>query len=367
MRIGYDATAMLGPRTGIGVFVTELGRRLALRPDTTLRAFALTWRGRGELDERTLPGAHIVRRPMAARPLRTAWLRADHPTIERWTGRIDVVHGPNYVVPPARRAAEVVSVHDLTVLHHPELCTADTLAYPDLVRRAVRRGAWVHTDTDSIGVEVTEAFAVPPERVVTVPLAPSVVPPAEGADGRHLAAAERYVLALGTVEPRKDLPGLVAAFDAVAASAPDVNLVVAGPDGWGSEALDLALERSQHRQQIVRLGWVNEAERAALLRGATVLAYPSLYEGFGLPPLEAMSVGVPVVATSVGALVETCGDAALLVPPKDTDALAEALTSVLERPDTAAELVRRGQENLRRFDWDRTTAEMLELYRRAVG
>ena len=124
---------------------------------------------------------------------------------------------------------------------------------------------------------------------------------------------ERYCLAIGTAEPRKDLPGLVRAFGAVAERQPDVALVLAGPPGWGEEALDSAIAASGVRERIVRTGWVEEPDLAALLSRASLLAFPSLYEGFGFPPLQAMRAGVPVVATRAGSLPEVLGDGALLV------------------------------------------------------
>ena len=365
--LAVDATALLGPRTGIGAFVAELLPRLAVDPDLDVVAYATTWRGRGRLRPALPAGVRSVDRPLPARPLRAAWARADHPTLEGLIGPVDVVHGPNYVVPPTRSAARVASVHDLTFLRFPELSTSDTLAYGPLLRRAVAGGAWVHVDATAIGDEVVAELGVPPERVAVVPLAPTAVPEADPADGRALAGAERYVLALGTVEPRKDLPGLVTAFDAVAATVPDVRLVIAGPDGWGATALHEALDASAHRARIVRLGWVDDGQRAALLRGAAVLAYPSRYEGFGLPPLEAMSVGTPVVATDTGALPETCGDAAELVATGDVDALGAALARVLDDEGRADRLRAAGRANVARFSWDATTEGLVALYRRAVA
>ena len=141
----------------------------------------------------------------------------------------------------------------------------------------------------------------------------------------------RYCLAIGTAEPRKDLPGLVRAFAAVAARHADVALVLAGPEGWGEDELQACAGGvAGPRSRIARTGWVEPLELAALLRGAHVLAYPSRYEGFGFPPLQAMQAGVPVVATAVGSLPEVLGDGALLVEPGDQDGLAGALDGCLD-------------------------------------
>ena len=367
MRVALDVGSLVGPRTGIGVFTHALAEALASDPSVDLVGYAATWRGRNELATVVPANTTLARRPMAARPLRALWRRTDLAPIEWWTGPVDVVHGPNFVVPPARKAAAVVSVHDLTMVHFPEMCTADTLAYPDLIRAALRRGAWVHTDTVAVAFEVTELFGADPERVRCVPLAPSPIPDADPALGRRLAGAERFILALGTVEPRKDLPGLVAAFDELASSDPTLRLVVAGPDGWGADALTAAIDACSHRDRVVRLGWVDQAGRAALLRAATVLAYPSRYEGFGLPPLEAMSVGTPVVATDVPAVRETCGQGARYVPAGDTEALAEALAAVVNGGNDVDEQVATGVARAAQFNWGATTEQLHLLYRDAIS
>lgn len=366
MRVAIDATSLIGPRTGVGTFTHELLTRLVDVADVDVVTYAASWRGRGHLADLVPRAATVVQRPMAASALRALWRRWDHPRIERWTGSVDVVHGPNFVVPPSA-AGRVVSVHDLTFLHHPEMSTRHTLEYPELLGRAIAGGAWVHVDADAIGAEVIAALDVDPSRVVTIPLAPSEVPAADPAAGRALAGSDRYVLALGTVEPRKDLPGLVAAFDRTAAAVPDVHLVLAGPDGWGDDPLGAAIARARHGDRVVRTGWVDDHQRASLLRGASVLAYPSRYEGFGLPPLEAMSVGTPVVTTDAGALAETCAGGALVVPVGDTEALGGALLAVLTDDAEAGRLRTAGPAWAARYDWDRTTAAMIDLYRRAAG
>lgn len=366
LRVAVDLTPLLTPRTGVGVFTAELVTRLAWSDELTLTGFAVTWRGRGQLPAAVPEGVTVVDRPMPARPLREAWKRGDRPSVDRWIGRHDVVWGPNFVVPPTR-AATLVTVHDLTPLRYPQLANAATLAYPVLIRRALRRGTWVHTPSAFVRDEVITAFGAPPERVVAIHHGVRRTAPGDTASGRRLAGAERYVLALGTVEPRKDLPSLVAAFDALAADHPDVRLVIAGPDGWGAEALTEAIGRAHHGHQIVRLGWVSDDDRQALLRGAAVFCYPSVYEGFGLPPLEAMSAGVPVVATSAGALPEVCGAGADLVPTGDTAALRAALVRALDDEAHRAELIARGTAALERFEWSRTAEAFAGLIHRVAG
>jgi glycosyltransferase involved in cell wall biosynthesis len=366
MHLAYDATALLGPRTGIGIMATRLLEGLAARRDLHVVAFACTWRGRHRLRSVAPVRVKTVQRPIPARPAHLVWRHVDLPPVEWITGRVDVVHGPNFLVPPARRAARVMTVHDLTAVHHPELCTAHSRTYPDAIRRALARGAWVHTVSDFVRDEVIDVFGADPERVVTVPNGVDTIPDAAPADGHALAGGDEYVVALGTVEPRKDYPALVAAFDAVAARHPRLRLVIAGPDGWGMETFTAAVERAGHRSRIVRLGYVDEPARAALLRGAQALVYPSVYEGFGLPPLEAMAAGIPVVATSAGAVREVCGDAAELVAVGDTDGLAAGIERVLTDTDRRTDLIALGAARAARFSWSEHVSGIVALYGRAA-
>lgn len=374
LRVNLDATSLLDAITGVGVFTTELLAGLVTREDVDLTAFCVTWRGRARLRsvvEGVTDGPVTIRaRPCPARLARASWRRLDVPSASVLAGPGDVVHGPNFVVPPGGGQAEVVTVHDLTALHHPAMCTPDVLEWPGLLRRALKRGAWVHTVSEFVAGEVREAFPEAGDRVVAVPNgvrpAPEAGPGTGAADGHRLAGSDRYVLALGTLEPRKDLPGLVAAFDQLAADDPAVHLVLAGGDGLGSEELDVAIAIAGHRRRVVRLGRVSPGDRLALLRGATVVAYPSVYEGFGLVPLEAMGVGVPVVATAVGAIPEVVGDAAALVPSGDRDALAHTLARVLDDAELRARLGAAGTERVARFRWEDTVDGIVSLYRRAA-
>lgn len=364
LRVAVDATSLYDVQTGIGRFCREVLTQLADHPDVDLRAYAVTWRGREDLASLLPAGVHAVRGAMAAAPLRALWRRTDHPRIERWTGPIDVVHGPNYVVPPSR-AARVVSVHDLSFIHHPEMSTSDVLQYPALLRRAVAGGAWIHTDSEFVRGEVVEVLGADPDRVVAVPL--GVTPPAslDAAAGRALAGGDRYILAMGTIEPRKNLPLLVQAFDELAAADDEIRLVIAGTDGWGLEQYERAVAAARHADRIVRVGYVAEAARGGLLAGATVVAVPSVYEGFGLTAAEALLAGTPVVASSTGSHVEVVGDAGLLVPPNDLAALVDALDTVLTDREVAAELRTRGPARVGHLTWEATAAGLLTLWQRA--
>ena len=360
--VAADLTPLLTPHTGIGVFVDEMVTHLAERSDLHLTGYAVTWRGRALLAGAVPAGMAIADRPMAARPLHQLWMRADVPRIDHWIGRHDVVWGTNYVVPPTRAKA-LVSVYDLTPLRFPQLANEHTRTFPGLIRRALRRGAWVHTMASSVRDEVIAEFDADPDRVRVVPGGIKPTPPGPPEPGRKLAGGDRYVLALGTVEPRKDLPTLVAAFDRLADEDADLRLVIAGADGWGAEELTAAVAASPHRGRIVRLGWVEDGDRVSLIRGASVYAFPSIYEGFGLPPLEAMNAGIPVVATRTGSLPEVCGDGADLVPVGDPDALAKALALVLGDESHRGDLVHRGFVNAARYTWESASEGFAGLLR----
>jgi glycosyltransferase involved in cell wall biosynthesis len=361
-----DGTPLLGQRTGVGEVTRGLLDALAARSDVAPVAYALTWRGRGALGDEVPDGVRVATARFPARVARELWDRgAGWPAAEHWTGPVDVVHALNYVAPPAK-AAVIAAVHDLTFVRFPELCTPATLRYPSLIRRSIARGATIQTGSEFTAAEIRAEFGLTEDRVAVVPWGLAPVTGGNPTAGIALAGGPRYVLALGTIEPRKNVPGLVRAFDAVATEDPDVRLVVAGPDGWDQDAFDRALDAAHHRTRIVRLGYVTDAQRRDLLAGATVFAYPSRYEGFGLPPLEAMAAGVAVVATTAGSLPEVLGDAAAPVDPAAEDELAGALHQVLADDAWRATLVARGREHAARFSWGATAEHLVRLYRRVA-
>jgi glycosyltransferase involved in cell wall biosynthesis len=369
LRVAVDATPLLGTRTGVGRFCQGALEALAPIDELETEAFAVTWRRRDRLPALVPPGVHVRQRAMPARPLHVAWSHLPGPALEWFVGSVDVVHGTNFVVPPTRRASRVVTVHDLTTVHYPELCDHSTLGFPRMVRRAVSDGAWVHTPSQFVADEVVAEFDIDRSRVRVV--YHGVEPPRPSAPaGRDRVlpnGTSRYVLAVGTVEPRKDYPGLVRAFGQLSDAYRDVALVIAGAVGWGGRAFHEAIEASPSRDRVVQLGYVDNDDLDHWLTGADVLAFPSVYEGFGFPPLEAMAAGVPVVASTAGAVPEIVGDAAVLVTPRDIDGLAAALTSVLGDADLRAALIDKGRCRAAQFTWQACGAGLAALYTDAAA
>ena len=369
--IALDATPLLGQRTGIGVAVAGFVRHLAGTPGLDLLGYGLTARGWHRLAALLPPEIRPVRRPAPAGLLLEAWSRGEWPPVEIWTGRVDLVHGTNFVVPPSRSAGRLVSVWDLTAVHHPQLCTAESLRYPRLVSRALERGAWVHTGSHSVAAEIIDHFGVDAGRVRVVPpgvdraISPVATDPPPAGGSLPAGGARPYLLALGRTEPRKDLPTLIRSFDLVAESHPDLELRIAGPAGWAEDEVRREIGRARFGSRVHRMGWVDDAR--GLLAGAAVFAYPSVYEGFGLPPREAMALGVPVVATAVGAIPEVAGGASELVQPGDATAMAEAITAILDDSGRRAELVRQGFERVDRYSWAAATEGLLRVYREMLG
>ncbi len=368
LRVGIDVTPLLGNRTGIGVATDQILSALARRAEFDLLGYAVSVRGLKGLDGAVGERASTGQRPMPARPLMAAWARSGHPRLERFVGPLDVAHGTNFVVPPTRQAARVVSVWDLTFVRYPELCQPATLRFGRLVERAVRTGATVHTASAAIAEEVRSQFGARREQVAVVPLGiPDLGTPDLDTATSIIEPSVPYILSVGTAEPRKDLPTLVAAFDALAATHRDVELVLVGAPGWGEADLVAAIEQAKHPERIRRTGFVSDAAVAGLLRGARALAYPSRYEGFGFPPLQAMAAGIPVVTTRAGSLPEVVGGAALLVNPGEVEDLAEALDVAVFDEAQRTVLIAAGRARAADFSWERTGEGLSTLYRQLAA
>lgn len=360
LRIAFDTGPLHGTRTGIGAAVAGLADALGRRPDVQTVDYVLSFRAQ------LRPGT--VRLPLPASMAHRVWARAGVPRVDRWldrTGGVDLVHGTNYVVPPSRHPV-VVSVYDLWFMRHPDAASPAVRRAAEVLRAAIGRGAVVHTSSAATEAAVRELL--PGAAVRTVHLGALPLPPADGPAPLPDLRSRPYVVAIGTLERRKNLPRLVAAFGAVAAAHPDLLLVLAGSPGDDSPAIADAIDRLGPRlaPRVLLTGRIDDDTRAWLLRHATAVAYPSLDEGFGFPLLDAMQAGVPLVASSAGSIPEVAGEAALLCAPDDVDGLATALATAVSDDTCRARLVAAGASRWPTFDWERCADGIVGLYRDVV-
>jgi glycosyltransferase involved in cell wall biosynthesis len=374
--VSIDVSAIPVAPGGAGRYVLELAGALGRRSDVDLVA----WSRRNDADRWAAvlgPGAAVHAAAPNRRPLRLAWEQLMLPALLGSSGAA-VHHGPHYTMPERAMIPVVVTIHDCTFFDHPEWHERTKVpVFRRAIRRAARRAAAL--------VCVSETTAAHLRRVCDV-RAPIVVAP-HGVDHHRFAPAEPapgtdhemlgrlgipsdrpLVVFVGTSEPRKGLAGLVEAFDRVAERRPDALLVIAGALGWGTGSIERALALATHAGSVRRTGYVPDDAVPALLRSATVVAYPSIEEGYGLPALEALACGAPLITTSGTAMAEMAGAGAVLVPAGDVRALAAALEAALDHPDDAdtRERRRQGLAVAAARTWDASAQIHVEAYRLAV-
>ena len=348
LRVALDVTPLLGPPTGVHQVTRGLLDALIDGGEVDVTGWLLTARG-----EQPLLGVPVRHSRVPARLALAGWGRSGFPPGPVVTGPADVIHGTNFVAPP--NPASVISLQDMTPLTHPEWCRPEVAAMAPTIRNAARRGATFHVSSALVRDEAIAELAVPRERVRLVHHA--LVPiGGDPGTGRGIAGSDRYALVLGTVERRKRVTMAVEAMHGID---PDVRLVIVGPDGNDEDEL-AAATRALGDDRVRRLPAVDAHSRNALVRGADALLWPSQYEGFALPPLEALSVGTPVVATAVGALPELIGDEVGLIAPDDCEGFAAAVGSALTDPPPVPESLTQRLESL---TWAKACEKMLVVYR----
>jgi glycosyltransferase involved in cell wall biosynthesis len=379
LRIAIDYTSAINQNAGIGRFVRNLVGAVVANDltDSFLLFHAAPNPGRVA----TYPGgsnvSHRVLR-VSERWSNIIWHRLQVPLPADWlTGPVDLFHSPDFVLPPVRGARSILTVHDLAFLLYPECADARLRAYLErTVPRSVQRADYVVADSENTRNDVICLLGVPPEQVTVVPggVDPAFKPvtdPARLAAFRQsigLDPVTPYILFIGVIEPRKNLMGLIEAFDILKSrrSLPH-KLVVAGRRGWLSDATMERAERSQFRDEIIFPGFIPEGEIATLYSAAEAFAFPSHYEGFGLPVLEAMACGTPVVASRASSLPEVVGDAGMQVDPDDSERLASALELLALNPEMRADFRERGIARAAQFTWDAAARVMLDVYRKVAS
>ena len=357
MRIAFDVSPLSHPRTGIGNYIlgSLAGLVEAAGSEHEVVAFAPTsFRGR-----RTIPAALAgipVEQRLRALPwshrFRMAWSRRGRPPVERFLGPIDVLHFTDWMYPPQEGGVRTTTVHDLVPLRFPEWVTPRTREmHGEKYANAARTCDAIFVNSGYTGNDVAELLGFPRDRVH---VARPGHAPQFTSDGPRSGFGRPYLLGVGTLEPRKNLIRLVEAWRLLA---DDFDLALAGGEGWGAQP-HLADPR------IHLLGYVSDTELPALYRGAEVFVYPSLFEGFGIPVIESMACGTPVVASSHPSLDEACGDAAVRADPDDAEAIAAAVRDAVARRE---ELVPRGLAHAARFSWRDAGEIFLRGYQEALA
>jgi len=358
VRVVVDVTPLSRPRTGIGNYLRGLvGGLVAAADDIEVVAFGpVSPRGKRNIEE-ALAGLRVERRlPVVpwAHAWRTAWSRLGRVSVERLTGPLDVFHFSDWMYPPQRSGLRTTTIYDLVPLRFPDWVTPRTRAmHTAKYRNAARTCDLIVCISRHTADDVAEQLGVARERLA---IAYPGLDPRFRPDGKRPERAQPYVLAVSTNEPRKNLTVAASAFRLLRERRPELTLLVAGAAGHGDEAIS--------GDGVELLGFVADDELAALYRGAAAFAYPSRFEGFGMPVVEALASGTPVVASSHPSLDEACGDAALRVDPEDAEAFAKTLERALDERDG---LVAPGLEHARRFTWEATGRTVVEAYRRALA
>ncbi len=373
--IGIDYTAAVHQSAGIGRYTRELVKALAAHPANSFDPqFRLFVADGGNLAP-DLPGSnfswHTTR--LTKRWLERLWYRLHLPVrIEAWTGHLDLFHQPDFVLPPVRQGTPtLLTVHDLSFVQEPDS------VMPGMTRHLNRWVPWSVARADHV-IAVSKAtrqdlialYGTPPEKISV--LYHGVTADFKPIEDRSMLTAVRqkyrlgdrpYILSLGTVQPRKNYQRLVQAF---AQLDPSYALVIAGSKGWGGEGILAEVEKLGLAERIHFPDFVADVDLPALYSAASLFAYPSLYEGFGLPVLEAMACGTPVVASKRSSLPEVVGEAGLLVDPLDVTAIAAAMAQVLADEDLHQRLSELGRLQAAKFNWGKTAAKLVELYQKLL-
>ncbi|MCX8037015.1 MAG: glycosyltransferase family 4 protein [Candidatus Sumerlaeia bacterium] len=372
MRIGIDGSSILPRRTGMGHYTSHLLAHLAKTdPENQYVVFLNSMRNRPQRESWMEHGNFsVVHRRLPGPLLLYAWRYLNWPPVERFLGGVDVFHSPATYVPPQRRGGRVTTVHDLYFLHHPEDCSllGGRFLRATLPRR-LKEMDRIITISEATRRDLIELLHVPPERIAVVylgvdPRFRRVESPAErAAVCARYGLPDRFILFIGTLEPRKNVERLIEACARVRSEIRDApHLVVAGSRAQGAAQVDAAVARFDLGGHVVFAGYVPQADLPALYSAADLFVLPSLYEGFGMPVVEAMACGTPVVAGDTSSLRELVTGRGTLVNPLHADDIARGIVQMLRDAPVRAACIERGLEFARTLTWERCAQQTLAVY-----
>lgn len=373
-RIGIDVTSALTQGGGIGRYTRELIRALVLiNSADELHLFSARIPEGLPLPQSLTTADNVTYHaaPLSERWLYRLWYRARLPVPVQWTtGPLDLFHSPDFVLPPSSgNIPTLLTVHDLSFLHYPETFPKPLVDYLNrVVPWSVNRATHILADSEATREDLLSLWQVPANKV-TVLYSGVNEQFRPVSDGEKIAAARQrygldgrpYVLAVGTVQPRKNYQMLIRAFRPVADKLPH-SLAFVGGKGWLDEGMKREVERQDLTERVRFTGFVNDEDLPALYSGASLLAFPSLYEGFGLPILEAMACGLPCIIADASSLPEVGGSAAKQIPAKDETKWTEALLEVLTDEEKQAEMIGAGFKQVQSFSWKKAAGELMEVY-----
>lgn len=364
MKIGFEASALQGRKSGVGYYAENLlAGMMSVAPQHDYVLFSNRDIGDTRLP---VPGERLYDRGLIQ--ARAAWMQTTLPGSIRRAAP-DVCHFPNYLAPLSSPCPYVVTIHDMTLYITPRFHSFKKLVLDrTLLPHVARRAAGIVTVSNSAREDIVRHLRVPRDkvRVVMNAVSPTFRPVTDPA--RLSAVLHRYgidvpyILFVGTIEPRKNIARLVQAFARLKRAGFPHKLVLVGQPGWHFQPIYAEIEQQGVTRDVILTGYVPLEDLPVLYSGAECMAFPSLYEGFGLPVLEAMACGTPVVTSASSSLAEVAGDAALLVDPRSVEHITDALARVHDDPQLAGDLSTRGLARAARFTWENAARATLDLY-----
>jgi glycosyltransferase involved in cell wall biosynthesis len=360
LRILLDYRPALRQRTGVGEYAHQMAHALVKRAsEASVTLFSSSWKDRLARD--VVPGAAVIDARVPVSVLNLAWHRLGWPPVELFGASPDVVWSLHPLLMPSRSAARLISIHDLYFLDHPDATSREVRRdYAPLVADHARKADGIITISEHTRSRIESRLGIPSNRVTVC------YPGAPGWRIREEPVPPGPILHIGTIEPRKNVAALVRAYLALAVAADAPPLVLVGRVAMAVHDLFPAGTPDHLRSRVMFRGYVSDDERMRLYRQASMLVIPSADEGFGIPALEAMTIGLPVIAASRGSLPEVVGDAGILVDPDRETELADAMRRLLDRATLRLDLAARGVARARLFSWEESATRLLDAFRRAI-